>query len=88
MNLTLFSLDEALPAEQLAEIRLYLQQQRALGRDAFKAMLEAKTPGASPLPAPPIVHAAGQEKHRINYTWPRSSPNRATNWHIDIAAPH
>ncbi len=36
-------LDEALPAEQLAEIRLYLQQQRALGRDAFKAMVEAKT---------------------------------------------
>jgi putative transposase len=25
------------------EIRLYLQQQRALGRDAFKAMVEAKT---------------------------------------------
>ncbi len=36
-------LDDALPAEQLAEIRLYLQQQRALGRDAFKAMVEAKT---------------------------------------------
>ena len=36
-------LDEALPPEQLAEIRLYLQQQRALGRDAFKAMVEAKT---------------------------------------------
>ena len=36
-------LDEAMPAEQLAEIRLYLQQQRALGRDAFKAMVEAKT---------------------------------------------
>lgn len=36
-------LDEALPPEQLAEIRLYLQQQRALGRDAFRAMVEAKT---------------------------------------------
>lgn len=36
-------LDEALPPEQLAEIRLYLQQQRALGRDAFKAMVEART---------------------------------------------
>jgi putative transposase len=36
-------LDEALPPEQLAEIRLYLQQQRALGRDAFKAMVAAKT---------------------------------------------
>jgi len=32
-----------MPAEQVAEIRLYLQQQRALGRDAFKAMVEAKT---------------------------------------------
>ena len=36
-------LAEAVPPEQLAEIRLYLQQQRALGRDAFKAMVEAKT---------------------------------------------
>src|SRR3546814_3941634 len=30
-------LDEAVPPEQLAEIRPYLQQQRALGHDAFKA---------------------------------------------------
>jgi len=36
-------LGEAMPAEQLAEIRVYLQQQRALDRDAFKAMVEAKT---------------------------------------------
>ena len=36
-------LDEALPPDQLAEIRLYLQQQRALGQDAFKAMVAAKT---------------------------------------------
>ena len=36
-------LDEALPPEQLAEIRFYLQQQRALGRDAFKRMVAAKT---------------------------------------------
>ncbi|MEZ0471530.1 transposase [Luteimonas salinilitoris] len=36
-------LDEALPTDQLAEIRAYLQQQRALGRDDFKAMVEAKT---------------------------------------------
>lgn len=36
-------LDEALPPEQIAEIRAYLQQQRALGRDDFKAMVEAKT---------------------------------------------
>jgi len=32
-----------MPAQQLAEIRLYLQQQRALGRDAFKTMVKAKT---------------------------------------------
>lgn len=36
-------LAEAVPPEQVDEIRLYLQQQRALGRDAFKAMVEAKT---------------------------------------------
>ncbi|MCD9045525.1 transposase [Luteimonas sp. MHLX1A] len=36
-------LDEALPADQLDEIRLYLQQQRAWGRDDFRAMVEAKT---------------------------------------------
>src|SRR3546814_13185562 len=36
-------LDEAVPPEQLAEISLYLQQQRALGHDAFKETVEAKT---------------------------------------------
>src|SRR5690606_17939358 len=36
-------LDEAVPPDQLAEIRRYLQQQRALGRDAFEALVEAKT---------------------------------------------
>jgi len=36
-------LDDALPADTLAEIRLYLQQQRAWGRDDFRAMVEAKT---------------------------------------------
>ncbi|WP_196768880.1 hypothetical protein [Xanthomonas arboricola] len=35
--------DEALPEELLAGIRLHLQQQRALGHDAFRAMVEAKT---------------------------------------------
>ncbi|WP_328797008.1 transposase [Luteimonas deserti] len=35
-------LDEALTEEQLSEIRAYLQQQRAWGRDAFRAMVEAK----------------------------------------------
>ena len=36
-------LREALPDEDLAAIRSYLQQQRALGRDNFRAMVEAKT---------------------------------------------
>ncbi|ATB57163.1 hypothetical protein CKU38_00614 [Xanthomonas citri pv. fuscans] len=35
--------NEALPDELLASIRIYLQQQRALGHDAFRAMVEAKT---------------------------------------------
>ena len=36
-------LDEAIADDGLAEIRRYLQQQRAWGRDAFQAMVEAKT---------------------------------------------
>ena len=36
-------LAEALGTEDLAAIRAYLQQQRAYGRDAFRAMVEAKT---------------------------------------------
>ncbi|WDJ96137.1 transposase [Xanthomonas campestris pv. incanae] len=36
-------LDEALSDELLASIRLHLQQQRALGHDAFRAIVEAKT---------------------------------------------
>ena len=35
-------LADALSDEDLAAIRLYLQQQRAYGRDAFRAMVEAK----------------------------------------------
>jgi len=31
------------PDPVLAALRLYLQQQRAYGRDAFRAMVEAKT---------------------------------------------
>ena len=34
---------EALADDDLATIRAYLQQQRALGRDDFRAMVEAKT---------------------------------------------
>lgn len=36
-------LDEAIGDDALADIRRYLQQQRAWGRDAFRAMVEAKT---------------------------------------------
>lgn len=36
-------LNEAVAEDELTEIRIYLQQQRALGRDDFKAMIEAKT---------------------------------------------
>ena len=36
-------LSKALNDEDLAAIRLYLQQQRAYGRDDFRAMVEAKT---------------------------------------------
>ncbi len=36
-------LSKAISDEDLAAIRLYLQQQRAYGRDDFRAMVEAKT---------------------------------------------
>uniref|UniRef100_UPI003CE53E4B transposase n=1 Tax=Xanthomonas phaseoli TaxID=1985254 RepID=UPI003CE53E4B len=36
-------LNEALSDELLANIRLHLQQQRALGHDTFRAMVEVKT---------------------------------------------
>ncbi|AZR32809.1 hypothetical protein DEG02_009530 [Xanthomonas vasicola] len=36
-------LNEALSDELLASIRLHLQQQRALGHNTFRAMVEAKT---------------------------------------------
>ncbi|WP_460832717.1 hypothetical protein [Lysobacter humi (ex Lee et al. 2017)] len=36
-------LSEALAEHDLAAIRAYLQQQRAYGRDDFRAMVEAKT---------------------------------------------
>ncbi len=36
-------LDEAISDDELAAIRIYLQQQRAWGRDDFRAMVEAKT---------------------------------------------
>ncbi|MFA6230237.1 MAG: transposase [Rhodanobacter sp.] len=36
-------LRETLSEDDLHDIRIYLQQQRALGRDDFRAMVEAKT---------------------------------------------
>lgn len=36
-------LAEAINGEDLAAIRLYLQQQRVYGRDDFRAMVEART---------------------------------------------
>lgn len=36
-------LADALPDDQVVEIRAYLQQQLALGRDSFRAMVEART---------------------------------------------
>jgi len=36
-------LDEVLDGDALARIRIYLQQQCALGHDAFRAMVEART---------------------------------------------
>lgn len=45
-------LDEAIPEDEMQAIRLYLQQQRAWGRDDFRAMVEATTRRfASPRPA-------------------------------------
>jgi putative transposase len=47
---------EVLADEDLQEIRAYLQQQRAWGRDDFRAMVEAKThrfAGTRPAHRPP-----------------------------------
>jgi putative transposase len=49
-------LREGLSDDDLATIRTYLQQQRALGRDDFRAMVEAKTQrlaGIRPAHRPP-----------------------------------
>jgi hypothetical protein len=49
-------LREALSDDDLAAIRTYLQQQRALGRDDFRTMVEAKTrrfAGVRPAHRPP-----------------------------------
>jgi len=49
-------LHEGISDDDLLAIRIYLQQQRALGRDAFKSMVEAKTKrfaGVRPAHRPP-----------------------------------
>ena len=49
-------MQEALSEDDLTAIRIYLQQQRALGRDDFRAMVEAKTrrfAGVRPAHRPP-----------------------------------
>lgn len=54
-------LSEAISEEDLASIRLYLQQQRAYGRDDFRAIVEAKTQrfaGTRPAHRPPKAHVA------------------------------
>jgi putative transposase len=54
-------LSEAISEEDLASIRLYLQQQRAYGRDDFRAMVEAKTQrfaGTRPAHRPPNARVA------------------------------
>ena len=51
-----FSLEEVLTDGMIQEIRAYLQQQRALGCDDFRAMVEAKTrrfAGIRPAHRPP-----------------------------------
>ena len=56
-------LDETLDDDTLAEIRAYLQQQRAFGHDSFRAMVEAKTQrfaGTRPAHRPPRPPSPGK----------------------------
>ena len=56
-------LREALPDEDLKAIRDYLQQQRAWGRDDFRAMIEAKTQrfaGIRPAHRPAAIQLRGK----------------------------
>lgn len=53
----------ALSDDDLATIRTYLQQQRAWGRDDFRAMVEAKTQrfaGTRPAHRPPKLTSPGK----------------------------
>ena len=54
-------IDEAISSDEVADIRVYLQQQRAWGRDSFRAMVEAKTQrfaGVRPAHRPPRERSA------------------------------
>jgi len=57
-------LDEAIPPGEVAEIRLHLQQQRALGHDPFREMVEAKTrrfAGVRPAHRPRKAHSTPEK---------------------------
>jgi putative transposase len=57
-------LHETLSDDELKAIRTYLQQQRALGRDDFRAMVEAKTKrfaGIRPAHRPPRDNSNGRK---------------------------
>lgn len=66
---------ESLADDELLAIRLHLQQQRALGRDAFRAMVEAKTQRFAGV-RPPIGHA--RESKPDPFIACRSADVRAT----------
>jgi putative transposase len=64
-----FLLDEVLTDGMIQEIRAYLQQQRALGRDDFRAMVEAKTrrfAGIRPAHRPPKSPHNPSQNHDPN----------------------
>jgi putative transposase len=54
-------IDETISSDEVADIRVYLQQQRAWGRDSFRAMVEVKTQrftGVRPAHRPPRERSA------------------------------
>jgi putative transposase len=57
-------LDESLSEDTIQEVRAFLNQQRAMGRDDFRAMVEAKTrrfAGIRPAQRPRKLRAAGSD---------------------------
>ncbi len=59
-------LDKALLDELLASIRLHLQQLRALGHDAFRAMVEAKTHRFALRASGPRIGAQAERRRLIS----------------------